>query len=128
MANLSSTPAWERVVGFIGLVLILVTIGFLLWSAINKTDNPAAIDVEIRDTTSVPTGYLVRVTVRNSGDETTENLQLEAHLNFAARESEVSTVTVDYLAPGSSKELGFYFTQDPSSGDLVFRPLGFQVP
>lgn len=128
MPAFSNTPMWEKVVGLVGFTLIIATILFLLWSAYSKNNEPPDIDIEVTQITALSNGYLVTVTVRNSGDITAENLKIEGRLGQADDGEERVSATVDYLAPRASREVGFYFRQDPSAKELSFYPLSFQKP
>lgn len=128
MPAFSNTPVWEKVVGLVGFTLIIATILFLLGSAFSLGSEPPDIDIKVTKRTTLSNGYLVTVIVQNRGDITAENLEIEGRLDLADGGEERVSATVDYLAPRASREIGFYFRQDPSTRELSFYPLSFQKP
>lgn len=124
----SETPFWERIAGFIGFILILFMLGYLGWSALSNDDAPPQIEFEIIDIQTVQNNHLVRVLVHNRGEQVAMSLNIEAHLHIADAEPEQSTTSIDYLPIQSQQEVGFYFTNNPAYGELIFRALNFQLP
>lgn len=124
----SNTPLWEKLVGLAGLVLVCFTIGFLLWSAISAQDDPPNVSFEIHEIHAIDGRYLVLLDVHNSGDLTAADLQVEVSLSDGQGNTESATGSIDYLAAGSTRRMGFYFGTDPGLGELQFRALGYHKP
>ena len=124
----SETPFWERIAGFIGFILILFMLGYLGWSALSNDDAPPQIEFEIIDVQTLPNTHLVRVLVHNHGEQVAMSLNIEAHLHIIDGEPEQSITLIDYLPIQSHQEVGFYFKNNPASGELSFRALNFQIP
>lgn len=125
---LPKTPLWEKIAGFVGFILILFMLGYLGWSAFTNDDAPPQIEFEIVDAQATPDGHLVRVLVRNRGEQVATSLNVEARLNMAGELAEHSTALIDYLPIASQQEIGFFFKNNPAAGELTFRALNFQAP
>lgn len=122
------TPIWEKLVGIVGLVIILLTISSLVNSALRKNGDSPVFVFEVMETTQISNGYLVHVEVTNTGDLTAESIELGAHLKLPEGEDERVSVSVEYFVPGVVQEFRFYFSQDPALGELSFYPLSFHIP
>lgn len=124
----SQTPLWEKVVGSIGCALIVLTIGYLFWTAITNSDTPPVIEFEVTQIEKLADGYLVNVMVRNQGQRAVTRLNVEARLEGSEETLEQSTTSIDYLAAKSRQEVGFYFTENLERHELVFQALNYQKP
>jgi uncharacterized protein (TIGR02588 family) len=126
--NLSKTPLWEKLVGLVGFVLICLTVIYLVWSAFSNTHKPPNIQFSVVSIEALEDQYLVLVDVKNSGDKTASELNLEGRLVSPNGHLQRSTTQVSYLAPDSNQRVGFYFTSDPAQGELTLSPMGYQEP
>ncbi|WP_417551122.1 hypothetical protein [Methylophaga sp.] len=126
--NLSKTPLWEKLVGLVGFVLICLTVIYLVWSAFSNTHKPPNIHFSVVSIEALEDQYLVLVDVKNSGDKTASELNLEGRLVSPNGHLQRSTTQVSYLAPDSNQRVGFYFTSDPAQGELTLSPMGYQEP
>lgn len=119
---------WERLVGIAGFLLVCFTVVYLTHAALQGSDNPPDIRFELVSVRPGEASYLVLVDVSNSGGLTAADLQLEAQLRGTDAPPETASSQLDYLAPDSTRRVGFYFATDPARGELVFRPLGYREP
>ena len=126
--NFEKTPLWEKLVGFCGFVLICFTVVYLVWAALTNTDQPPSIDFNVVRTEVVQNQHMVLVEVKNNGDRTVSELQLEARLTDPSGKLQRSVSQVNYLATQSTQRVGFYFTSDPTKGELTFITMGYQEP
>lgn len=126
--NLSDTPLWEKIIGLMGFLLICFTIGYLLWSAFSNDNEPPKIHFSVVSTEALEQQYLVLVDVSNMGDKTASDLHLEGKLTNGNGLVQRSSVQVSYLASKSTQRVGFYFTTDPTLGELTFSPIGYLEP
>jgi uncharacterized protein (TIGR02588 family) len=124
----STTPAWEKILGVFGLLLIGSGFIYLVWVAVNENDSPPDITFSVTEINPVDAGFLVQVEVANKGSQSVAVLTLESTLTLESGESESSSIQLDYLPSRSKSIAGFYFTQDPRKGSLFFKPSGYQEP
>lgn len=71
-------------------------------------------------------GWIVPASVSNGGDDAAESVVLEASATIDG-ESEVSELEVNFLPAGTTVEVAFAFSAQPS-GDVTVRLVGFRVP
>ena len=71
-------------------------------------------------------GWIIPATVSNEGDEAAEAVTLEAEASVGG-ELEVSELEVPFLAAGSSVELAFAFSAQPSD-EVTVRLVGLRLP
>ncbi len=118
----------ERLLGGVGLLLVVGCLGYLIYEGIKDGEAPGALTVTVLEI--VPTGetYLVNFDLQNGGSQTLSNLQVTARLLEAGREVERATTTLDYLPGRSSQSGGFYFREDPRQFTLAITPEGYQLP
>lgn len=127
--NKNKQPSvWEWAVAFIGLVLVVGTIGFMLYKAIWVKDSSPDVEVQIESVEQVSNGYLVKFRALNRGGTTAAGLIIEAELKRGAEKLETNQTTIDFLPSNSVRNGGFFFTNDPQQNDLQIRAVGYQQP
>lgn len=127
--NKNKQPSvWEWVAAFIGLVLVVGTIGFMLYKAIWVKDSSPDVEVQIESVEQVSNGYLVKFRALNRGGTTAAGLIIEAELKRGAEKLETNQTTIDFLPSNSVRNGGFFFTNDPRQFDLQLRAVGYQHP
>ena len=119
---------WEWLVAAVGLVLVVGTIGFMLYHAIAGGDAPPQFEVEVVSIEQAGSGFLVTFTATNRGDMTAADVVVEGELRDDTGSKETSTATFTYIPAGSSREGGLYFAQDPRQFQLEVRAKGFERP
>jgi uncharacterized protein (TIGR02588 family) len=124
----SGIPTLEWIVGGVGLLLITGVIAFMLYHAITGIDSPPDVNVSVVSIRQNRSGYLVMIKARNYGGTTAEGTVIEGELKKGSQVLERSHTTLDYSPPGSEKELGLFFRQDPRLFQLQIRPLGYEEP
>ena len=119
----------EWIAGAIGAAIIVGMIGTIGYQAMSADGAaPPEIAVELSSIRSSGNHYIVEIAAKNRSDATAAQVEIEATLTRAGREIETGRLTLDYV-PGDSKvEGGIYFTEDPRSGQLELRPLGYSRP
>ena len=119
----------EWVVFGVGLVLVLSTLGFLVYDgATSAGDAPPALRVELGTPEQKGEHFVVPVTVTNRGDQTAEGVQIEVTLEAGASEPERGEFGVAFLPRGGRREGFVTFRTDPRSARLVSRVLGYEKP
>jgi uncharacterized protein (TIGR02588 family) len=121
-------PPLEWAVAFVGLVLVLSTIGFLLYQIVTDDDSPPEVSLTVGDVIEMEGGYLVEFNVLNRGGSTAARLMVQGELRDAGDSVETSQTEIDYVPPDSERSGGLFFTENPNDYELMLRPLGFQEP
>lgn len=124
----TKTPAWEKILGVFGLLLIGTGFIYLGWAALTENDLPPNITFRVIEINPVDAGFVVQVEVVNKGTQSVAVLTLEGKLTMESGESESSSTQLDYLPSRSKSTAGFFFIQDPREGSLFFKPSGYQEP
>ncbi|HEV2132090.1 MAG TPA: TIGR02588 family protein [Longimicrobiaceae bacterium] len=123
-----SIPFWEWVAAAVGAVLVIGSIGFMLYEAVAGDDSPPAIAIQVDSILPVESGYLVMIRTRNEGGSTAAGVTVEGELKGDTGKIETSETTVDYVPPHSERHGGLFFTQDPRRYTLELRAKGYQEP
>jgi len=121
-------PLLERIVAFVGLILVSGSIGFLVYQAVTRNSSPPDIILNISSITTISNGYLVKFQAMNEGESTAKGLTVEGQLKDSNEEIETSETTLDYLPSRSKREGGLFFTKDPRQFELQLRALGYELP
>lgn len=121
-------PFWERAVGALGVVLVLASLGFLLYDGIWGDDSPPDIVVEPGPIVDSGGDYLVRFVARNRGGGTAKDITITGTLTRGGRQIEESEATLDYVPSGATQPGGLYFREDPRNGELELNASGYQRP
>jgi uncharacterized protein (TIGR02588 family) len=79
MSRIAKHPV-EWIVFAVSLVLVAGTVGLLAWDAVQGEDSPAALSIELGRPEPREGTWAVPVTVRNRGDMTAENVNVEVTL------------------------------------------------
>lgn len=122
------TPLWENLIGLAGLLLLCAGFIYLTWTKITDDKSPSTVSFLVSGVAQSGTDYAVTVTVKNDGFQSLASLQVEAVLIGEDAQEERNSLEVDYLPSNSTREIGFYFRQNPALGKLEFRALSYQVP
>lgn len=72
--------------------------------------------------------FFVPVDVKNTGEDTAQNVQVLATLTTTDGKEIVADQLVDFLAGGETERIEFAFAEDPADGDLTVSVSGFGVP
>lgn len=117
----------EWVVFGVGLVLVVSTLGYLVYDGATAADTPPDVEVRLGEPRPGGAGFLVPVTVFNRGGQTAEGVTVEVVLDTAAA-PEQSEFTVAFLPRGGTREASVTFHTDPAAGALRARVLGYERP
>ena len=119
-------PATEWTASLLGGMIVLVTIGFLGFEALQQGDAEPALTVsviQVRDTTG---GFVVDVEVRNQSASAAADVQLAGH-NRAAGQQNEAHARLDFVPGFSSRRASLVFQSDPGSSPVV-RIVGYGRP
>ena len=112
----------------LGMLFVLGSFAMLVRESIVNQPTDAEITIEVREIRQSAQGYLVAVSIRNSGNATAAALAVEGVLKRNGTELETSLVTVDYVAAGSERGATLLFANDPRAGELTVRAKGYIEP
>lgn len=127
-ANPAQVSAAEWIASGLGALVVLATLGFLLYRALWGGDRPPAMEVSLDTVVAVPSGHLARFTVRNVGDHTGAQVKIQGTVERPGEPIETRETTLDYVPAGSQRSGGLYFTTDPDSGTVTFEALSYTAP
>jgi uncharacterized protein (TIGR02588 family) len=121
-------PLLEWTTSGAGLALAAGMLGVLGWEAFQGGQTVPAVAVEIVQVVETPAGFTVEVRAVNHGDMTASDVAIEGELRRGEEVVETSETTFTYLPGASERRGGLFFTEDPRSGSLNLRPLGYVEP
>lgn len=122
-------PHWiEWLTGAVSSLLILLVVGWISYEAVNGTDSPAELQVDIVSTERTDAGWRVLFDLRNNGESTAAAVQVHGTMSEQGRLVEEAAVTVDYVAARSTAHGALIFTQNPNDRDFKIRAVGFTEP
>jgi uncharacterized protein (TIGR02588 family) len=127
MSRIAKHPV-EWIVFAVSLVLVAGTVGLLAWDAVQGEDSPAALSIELGRPEPREGTWAVPVTVRNRGDMTAENVNVEVTLETPGAAPETAEFEAAFVPRQSKREGWVTFRSDPSRGKLSGRAAGYSTP
>lgn len=124
----NKTPALEWLVAAIGFIVVIGTLGFLLFDAVTEQDTPPQIIVEAKEIVPTQNGFLVKLEIENKGDNHASEVEVEGKLMQGEQEKETSSVAIGYAPSHSKRQGGMFFTENPKDFELKLRVLGYAKP
>lgn len=124
----NATSTWEWVMAAVGLLLVVGSIGFMIYEGIWGDHSSPAVRIRVDSITATGNGYLVTFRATNSGGSTAEGLTIEGQLRNDGQSIETSETTLDYLPSHSERKGGLFFTRNPRDLQLSIRALGYEDP
>lgn len=121
-------PMSEWIAAAIGLLLLLSSVGYLLYDALNGEERPPSPLVRVVAVEPQAGRYLVRLRVFNESKATASALRVEGELKRGNEVVERSEVEFQHVPGRSSREGGLFFTRDPRTLQLVLSARSYQVP
>ncbi len=118
----------EWIVFGLGLVLVLGTVGFLAWDALQGEDSPPDLSVTLGRPERRGEGWALPVTVHNQGGETAEGARVVVTLELPGGEKEEAEYDVAFVPRGSRREGWVHFLHPPGTGRLTGRVTGYEKP
>lgn len=113
----------------IALFILGLVIALVLYSWKTRETGPAIIsattDSQIRQ---VEEQFYVPFTVKNSGGETAESVEVVAEFSTNGEVEEVGTQQIDFLSGGETQSGAFILTRNPKEGELIIRVSGYRLP
>ncbi|HEY0077304.1 MAG TPA: hypothetical protein VGB73_01570 [Pyrinomonadaceae bacterium] len=112
----------------VGLVLVLFTLGYLAYVGATMGDEPPNIEVRLGTPERRPHNFIVPVALVNHGDQTAESVTVEVVLESEGQQKERGELVVAFLPRRATHEGWVAFNQDPRTGELKARVLGYGKP
>ena len=121
-------PPLEWLMTGIGALLVAGTIGYLVTQALQRETTPPDVRLVAEPARELQGGWLVRFRALNQGGEPAAELLIEGELSGPDGSVETAEATLDYLAPGSRRGGGLFFSHDPRRFELALRAKGYAEP
>jgi uncharacterized protein (TIGR02588 family) len=122
-----AVPLLELIVGGLGAVLVGGAIAFLTYHSLMRDRTPPDVRVVAERVLELADGYLVQFRAFNEGGSPAAAVTIEGEL-AGPEETELSEAVLDYLPPRSDRKGGLWFSQDPRTGELRLRAMGYVKP
>ena len=121
-----SIAEWTTLI--IGVVLIVGLVGLVTFLYVSRGNRPPIIaatplDQEIRHQEG---SYFLPIAVTNQGDQTAEDVMIQAELAAGQEAPEMSEFTIDFLAGGETEEGMAVFSTNPLAGELTVDVVSFR--
>jgi uncharacterized protein (TIGR02588 family) len=111
----------------ISLAMILSVVGLLVYQEVTGGDAPASLVAHAGEPRETAGGYVVPVDVRNVGDTSAEEVQLQATLTWPGG-SERGEAILPLVPYRSDRRAWIAFSHDPRGGEIRVRVLGYREP
>lgn len=121
-------PILEWIVAAIGLILVVATIGFMLYKSFTSQDSPPHFVASVEKISEINSGYLVIFKVKNEGERTASGVEVEAVIKNGEEILETSGATMDYVPSKSESKGGLFFKNDPKQFPPEIRVKGYSEP
>lgn len=117
----------EWLVTIISTVLVLFTLGFLVYQLITEEKTPPNIQITLGEITKKDHAFAVPVQAKNTGTQTAENVVIEIVFSQTST-VEKAQLTFQYL-PGKSTATGWAsFSTRPKKTNLKARVTAYGIP
>lgn len=118
----------EWIVAGIGLILVVGTVGFMLYQSFTAKDTPPSFKTEVERIDKVNSGYVVIFKTVNEGEQTASGVEIEGELKRGEESVETSSVTIDYAPSKSEIKGGLFFKKDPREFQIEINAKGYTEP
>lgn len=118
----------EWLVFGLGLLLVLGTVGFLVWDAVQGAGSPPDLSVVLGHPEPRAGSWAVPVAVRNHGGETAEGAHVVVTLELPGGEKEEAELDVAFVPRGSQRQGWVHFLHPPETGRMTGRVSGYEQP
>jgi len=112
----------------IALFIMAVIVGLVIYKWLTQKNQPPVLSIsrssEIRQ---APGQFYVPFSVKNTGGETAESVQVIAELRIDGKVEEDGEQQIDFLSSGEKEEGAFVFSRDPRKGELVVRVASYKL-
>ena len=118
----------EWSVFIVSALLVAACVAMLIAGSMRTGEGPPEIVVTTGVPVKVADGFGMPVLIRNLGEETAGELQVEIALESAGKELESASLSVPFVPRDSQREGWVVFRQDPRCCNVVARAHAFAKP
>ncbi|MFB2835108.1 hypothetical protein [Floridanema evergladense] len=119
----------EWIIFAVGLVLVVSTLGYLIYDATTTSEVPPNIEVQLGETQPQGQKFLVPVVAINKGKQTAQTVQIEVVLENDGKEAESAELQIQFLPRGAKRSGWVTFETDPRTVEKIkTRAVGFEKP
>lgn len=121
----------EKVSFGISLFIVGIIVFLIVYSWVTGDDSPPVLSVTTESKSSlrhIGRQYYVPFTVKNSGGETVESVEVVAQLLDDSQILEVGRQQIDFLSRQEERSGEFVFSRDPKQGELIIRVASYKLP
>ena len=108
-------------------VLIAAVVGVLVYAAVTSEGRPPSVSVTSGSAIAAAGGFAVPLDIRNDGDTTAEDVQIEVTLTIGS-EKERGSAVLPFVPHRSHRRAWVTFKNDPGRGTLDARVVGYREP
>lgn len=114
----------------ISVAILIGILGLVSWLHFSGSDRPAVItvDPQFEQIRQEESGYYLPVIVRNVGNVTVEDVQIQAELDSGSGEPETADFLITFLVSDEEVQGTFIFQNDPSQGELTTEAGSYKLP
>ncbi len=127
-AQENTEPLSEWIAAAVGLVILLSSIGGLVWTALADGHQRVAPVARVASVERRGERFHVLLQVHNQGGAAAAALRVVAQLREGERVVEEAETEFEHLAGHSSREAGLFFRNDPARMDLSVSVKSYQRP
>ena len=114
------------VLGVSVVAIALLVVSLVLEGLGEVTPADPRVSLQVAEGRQTSLGWVIPATVTNAGDQSVENVVIEAEA-MVDGEPETSELDVAFLPGGSTVDVAFSFSAQPS-GEVSVRLVGYRVP
>lgn len=122
------TPVAEWTAAGLGLVVTLAVLGYSLWEGLAEPDGPPVLAATAEAPMAQDGGFLVPVTVRNTGPATAAAVEIRGVLRRADGGREERRASFAYVPGGGQAKGGLLFRDDPRGRPVELSVEGYEKP
>lgn len=121
--------ALEWAVFYVSLLFVVGLLGYLIYLSIAFKPSPPDLAISYRHEPSSNAPYRFHIVLKNEGNETAEEVQIELVAMKGGEVLEQATLAIPFLPRQSEREGWVILTQDPSSADSLYaRVISYKKP
>lgn len=120
--------AVEWIVFFASAAITAAAVGYLAYSAIREKKTPPDLRITAFDPQPMHSGHRVEVEVRNTGDQTAEQVRVEVALHREGREVERAELDIVFVPRKSARRGWVTFRNDPRGCTIATRAMSYETP
>jgi uncharacterized protein (TIGR02588 family) len=120
---------FEWTIFALGLLLILTTLGYLIYAGVTRGSDPAQLSVKLEEATPKANRFLIPVLVTNTGDTTAEDVHVAVLLRTADGKEERAELQFPHVPRHARRRGWVSFETDPAKGTkLEGIIMGYREP